>query len=249
MGQAVVRLLSQHGASLVGAIEARHASTLGKDAGEVAGAGNVGVAITDDIGAGLLGADAVIDFSKHAAVPALLHAAMRAKVPVVSGTTGLDTTAERLLDELSRVVPVLWSPNMSLGVHVLAEITRLAVKKLGPGFDVEIVEVHHRNKVDAPSGTAHRLADAVREERTKARPIYGREGQVGPRTDDEIAVMTLRGGDVIGDHTVHLLGQGERLELTHRATNRDLFAKGALVAAQAIARRPPGRYTMADVIG
>jgi 4-hydroxy-tetrahydrodipicolinate reductase len=248
MGQAVIRLLEEHEGTLVGAIEARHAPSLGKDAGDLAGAGHLGVAVTADISAGLLGADAVIDFSRHAAVPALLHAAMRAKVPVISGTTGLDTTSERLLDEVARVAPVLWAPNMSLGVHVLAELARLAVRKLGAGFDVEIVETHHSAKIDAPSGTALRLVDAVREERTRARSTSGREGQVGPRGDDEIGVFAMRGGDVIGDHSVHLLGHGERVELTHRATNRDLFARGALVATRAMLGRPPGRYTMADVV-
>jgi len=249
MGQALVALLAEDDASqLVGAIEARHAQTLGQDAGEVCGVGPLGVAISADLSSGLLGADVVIDFSTAAAVPALLQAAIRAKVAVVSGTTRLDATADRLLDDCAKIAPVLWSPNMSLGVHVLAHVAALATKMLGPDFDIEIVESHHRAKVDAPSGTANRLAEAVQAVRPKARAIYGREGETGARSREEIGVHALRGGDVAGDHTVYLLGAGERLELTHRATSRTLFARGALVGAHAIVGKTPGRYTMDDVV-
>jgi 4-hydroxy-tetrahydrodipicolinate reductase len=136
-----------------------------------------------------------------------------------------------------------------VGVQVLAELVTLAARKLGLAFDVEIVEAHHRAKVDAPSGTAERLRRAVSLAREEIRPVYGREGLVGPRKGDEIGVLALRGGDVIGDHTVHFLGQGERIELTHRATTRDLFARGALQAARFVVGKPPGRYSMADVLG
>lgn len=249
MGHALVALLAEDESSrLVGAIEARHAPSLGRDAGEICGVGSLGVEISADLSSGLLGADVVIDFSTAAAVPALLQAAMRAKVAVVSGTTRLDATAQRLLDDCAKVAPVLWSPNMSVGVHVLAHLAALATKMLGPGYDVEIVETHHRAKVDAPSGTAHRLAEAIEAVRPKARNVYGREGETGARGDDEIGVHAIRGGDVAGDHTVHLLGAGERLELTHRATNRTLFARGGLVAAHAIVGKAPGRYTMDDVV-
>lgn len=249
MGTAVARLAAAEGASIVGAIVSPRSDALGKDVGEVAGIGNVGVVASADGASGLLGADVVIDFSRAAALPALLQLAMRARVAVVSGTTRLDGTCERLLDEASRVVPVLWSPNTSVGVHVLAEIAAVAARKLGPGFDVEIVETHHRAKVDAPSGTAVRLAGALKEALGELTDVHGREGDVGPRKDREIGVFAVRGGDVIGDHTVHLLGPGERLELTHRATSRDLFARGALRAARFLAGKPPGRYGMSDVIG
>jgi len=249
MGQAVARLAAGAGAKIVGAIESRKAPNVGRDVGEVAGIGNVGVEIGADPSAGLLGADVVIDFSTAAALPMLVQLAMRARVAVVSGTTGLDTTCERVLDEAARVVPVLSSPNMSLGVQVLAKLAAQAVKQLGAGYDIEIVETHHRAKVDAPSGTAKRLLEAVQGARAHLAAIHGREGNVGPRRDDEIAVLALRGGDVIGDHTVHLLGPGERIELTHRATNRDLFARGALAAARFLIGKPPGRYTMNDVVG
>jgi len=248
MGRAVIRLAAAEGARVVGAVVSPRSQELGRDAGEVAGAGVAGVEVTADTSASLLGADVVIDFSTASALPHLLQLAARAKVAVVSGTTRLDATCERLLDQAAKVVPVLWAPNTSVGVQVLAELVSLAAQKLGLSFDVEIVEAHHRAKVDAPSGTAERLRRAVDEARQGLRPVYGREGDVGPRRDDEIAVLAVRGGDVIGDHTVHFLGQGERLELTHRATNRDLFARGALRAARFVQGRPPGRYTMVDVI-
>lgn len=266
MGQAVVRLAALAAGEriqVVGAIVSRGSSRIGRDVGELAGAGTLGVAVSDDLGAGLLGADVVIDFSRPEALPRLLHLAVRAKVAVVSGTTRLDAASERLLDETAQHVPVLWSPNTSIGIHVLAEIAAAAARRLGPDFDVEIVEIHHRAKVDAPSGTAVRLADAVRDARAAAadgaRPgeqaparlvdVHGREGNAGPRPANELGVFAVRGGDVIGDHTVHLLGPGERIELTHRATSRDLFARGALRAAQFLHGKPAGRYTMADVIG
>lgn len=248
MGQCVARLASAEGAEVVGAIVSPQSKAIGRDAGELAGAGHAGVEITGDVASGLLGADVVIDFSTAAALPHLLQLATRAQVAVVSGTTRLDAACERALAEAARVVPVLWAPNTSLGVQVLAEIVTLAVQKLGPGFDVEIVEAHHKAKVDAPSGTAQRLRAAVEEARRELSPIYGREGNAGPRRPSEIGVLALRGGDVIGDHTVHLLGPGERLELTHRATSRDLFARGALRAARFVVGRAPGRYAMADVI-
>ena len=248
MGQAVTRIAASEGVSIVGAIASTGSAGLGRDAGEIAGAGAVGTLVTADAGSGLLGADVVIDFSQPSALPHLLKLAMHKKIAVVSGTTRLDATGERLLDEAAKIVPVLWAANTSLGVQVLAELVTLAVQKLGLGFDVEIVETHHRAKIDAPSGTAERLRLAVEEARGELQRVPGREGNVGPRKPDEIGVFAVRGGDVIGDHTIHLLGPGERLELTHRATNRDLFARGALRAARFLHGKPPGRYTMADLL-
>jgi 4-hydroxy-tetrahydrodipicolinate reductase len=260
MGQSVARLAAAEGIRVVGAVVSRGSALVGRDVGEVAGAGNLGVAMSHDTAAGLLGAEVVIDFSRADALPRLLQLSARAGVAVVSGTTRLDAACERQLEEAARQVPVLWAPNMSIGVHVLAELAAEAARRLGPSFDVEIVETHHRAKVDAPSGTAVRLADAVREGRAglnvgqgsaPAAPltaVSGREGNEGPRREAEIGIFAVRGGDVIGDHTVHLLGNGERIELTHRATSRDLFARGALRAAQHLRGKPPGRYTMADVL-
>jgi 4-hydroxy-tetrahydrodipicolinate reductase len=137
---------------------------------------------------------------------------------------------------------------MSLGIQVLAEAVELAVRRLGLGYDVEIVELHHRRKIDAPSGTASRLVEAVKKVRPDVSELRGRDGEVGARTENEVGVFGIRGGDVIGDHTVYLLGNGERLELTHRASNRDLFAHGALRAAEFLAGKKPGRYVIADAL-
>jgi 4-hydroxy-tetrahydrodipicolinate reductase len=248
MGQSITRIAVQERFAIVGAIASSLSAHLGKDVGEVAGAGHIGVAIGDDVGAGLLGANVVIDFSRSDGLSRVLAAARRTGIAVVSGTTRLDATVEKQLDEAAKVIPVLWAPNTSLGVQVLAELVAEAVKRLGPGFDIEIVETHHKAKVDSPSGTAVRLADAARSAREDLRAIHGRDGNVGPRADDEIGIFAVRGGDVIGDHSVHLLGPGERIELTHRATNRDLFARGALRAARFLAGKPAGRYSMANVL-
>jgi 4-hydroxy-tetrahydrodipicolinate reductase len=207
------------------------------------------VEVSSDIAAGLLGADVVIDFSVAGAVGPLLRACEKAKVALVSGTTNLDEETQEALQRLSEQVAVVWAPNMSRGVQVLAEVVQHALRRLGSDFDVEIVEVHHRRKVDSPSGTAVRLAEAAQSVRPDLIELRGRDGQVGARTNEEMAVFGVRGGDVIGDHTVHLLGASERLELTHRATDRDLFARGALSAAHFAAQRSAGRYTIGDVLG
>ncbi len=250
MGLAIARLAhASTDVQIVGGICSDQDPGLGKDIGELAGIGQLGVVTTADIASGLLGADVVIDFSVAAALPSLLSVAARQKIAVVSGTTNIDDAAKKALDRAAQIVPVMWAPNMSLGVQVLAELVEQAVKRLGPGFDVEITEVHHRKKVDSPSGTAKRLAEAARAARSDLREIHGRSGDVGARTNEEMAVYGLRGGDVVGDHTVFLFGQGERLELTHRASNRDVFAHGALAAARFLAGKPAKRYTFADVLG
>ena len=234
--------------AIVGAAAAPGDPGVGKDLGDLAGGGSLGVEVTEDVASALLGADVVIDFTVARAVRPLLALAARAKVAVVSGTTNLDAETLAALERTALTVPVLWAPNMSLGVQVLAELVEMAVRKLGPGFDAEIVEIHHRRKVDSPSGTAKRLADAVRAARPDAREIHGRDGEVGARTDAEVAVLGVRGGDVVGDHTVYLLGPSERVELTHRASNRDVFAHGALRAARFLVGKAAGRYTIADVL-
>jgi 4-hydroxy-tetrahydrodipicolinate reductase len=250
MGRALTALAHAAGdIQIVGAAAAPSDAAQGRDLGELAGTGSLGVAVTADVASSLLGADVVIDFSNAVAVKQLLQLATRSKVGIVSGTTNLDAETLKALDRAAETVPVLWAANMSLGVQVLAELVEQAVRRLGPGFDPEIVEIHHRKKVDAPSGTAKRLADAVRKVRTGSIELHGRDGDVGARKDEEIAVFGVRGGDVIGDHTVFLFGSGERIELTHRASSRDLFAHGALRAARFISGKPPGRYTISDVLG
>lgn len=249
MGLAVARIAHAEGVSIVGAIASAGSRGIGRDIGELAGIGNIGVAVDAHASAGVTGAHAVIDFSTPEAVPGLAHAAARHHCAIVSGTTRLDEAAVRALDNAAKHVPVLWAPNTSVGIHVLRELCAAAARALGPGFDVEVVEAHHRAKVDAPSGTAGALVAAVKAARPELVEVRGRDGDVGPRTADEIGVLAVRGGDVIGEHTVMFLGQGERLEITHRATNRDLFARGALRAARFLVGKPAGRYSMADVMG
>lgn len=250
MGLAVARLVATDpGLQLVGAVCSSEDPARGRDVGELAGAGALGVVADADVAAALLGADVVIDFSVAAAAANLFALAARHGVAVVSGTTNLDPAAERALEQATAAVSVLWAPNMSLGIQVLAEVVEHAVKRLGTSFDVEIVELHHRRKVDAPSGTARRLARAAKTARPGLVERSAREGHVGARPGDELGVWGVRGGDVVGDHTVYLLGAGERLELTHRACSRDLFARGALAAARFVHGKPPGRYSIADVLG
>lgn len=190
--------------------------------------------------------DVVIDFSAPEATHALLLLAQKARLPLVIGTTGLSAEHDEAILRAAKVSPILISANMSFGVYVLGAIAKEAARLLGTGFDVEIVEVHHRKKADAPSGTAFLLAEAL--DRKGYVPTHGRVGRRGARGSSELGFHALRGGDVIGDHTIHLLGDGERLELTHRATNRDLFAHGALRAARTVAGMSPGRYSMKDIV-
>ncbi|MEP7051771.1 MAG: 4-hydroxy-tetrahydrodipicolinate reductase [Pseudomonadota bacterium] len=250
MGLAITRLAQGlSDVEIVGAATSSADPLLGRDLGELAGLGSLGVVTSPDVASSLLGADVVIDFSTASAVAALAALAARAGVGMVIGTSNLDAAAKRALDKAAELVPVLQAGNMSLGVQVLAEAVELAVRRLGLGYDVEIVELHHRRKIDAPSGTAARLVEAVKNARPELHELHGRDGEVGARTKDEMGVFGVRGGDVIGDHTVYLLGDGERIELTHRASNRDLFAHGALRAAQFLAGKKPGRYAIADVLG
>jgi 4-hydroxy-tetrahydrodipicolinate reductase len=249
MGQAILRLAREDGSiELVGASDAPGSPDVGRDVGEVSRLGVWGVALSGSVEDALLGAEVCIDFSSPRATASVARACARARVALVSGTTGLPEDALQAIDEAARSIPVLWAPNTSAGVQVLAELVREAVARLGPGYDIEVVEVHHRRKADAPSGTALRLVEAAREGREGLTVVAGREGTPGARKAEEIGVFAVRGGDVIGDHAVHLLGDGERIELTHRATSRDLFARGALRAARFLLGKAPGRYTMRDVI-
>ncbi len=247
MGRAIVRLAREtDNVEIVCAIAA---TDVGADVGELAGIGRTGVVVAKDVAnIAAARADVAIDFSGPAATVALAGVAESAGFAIVSGTTGLDDAARAALDRAAMGVPVLWEANMSAGVHALADLVRRAVVALGPAFDIEIVESHHRLKVDAPSGTALLLADAAREARASSQLVHGREGRPGARTAAEIGMHAVRGGDVVGDHSVHFLGNGERVELTHRATNRDVFAHGALRVAAWIAGKPAGRYRMIDVL-
>ncbi len=251
MGKTLVRLIQEAPElELAAALDSAKSPLLGKDAGEVAGVGTLGVPITASLES-LASADVVIDFSLPVALPALFAAVRRYARPLVLATTGLSEEQWKDVDQLGKDVPLVAAPNYSTGVAVLYHLAQKASALLAD-FDLEVIEMHHRNKVDAPSGTALGLAAAAAKGRdldVKEHSVYGREGHPGARPDKEIGVMTLRGGDVIGDHTLILAGPGERLELSHRATNRDLFARGALRAATWLADKAPGRYGMNHVLG
>jgi 4-hydroxy-tetrahydrodipicolinate reductase len=206
----------------------------------------------DDLGAILNQADVVVEFTSHESTLGFARLCMQRQKAIVIGTTG-HTEAERLeLRALSTSIPMVWSANYSTGVNALFWLTRKAAAILGPGFDLEIVEMHHRLKKDAPSGTAAKLAQILAEasgQSLEQAARHGRHGLVGERTETEIGIHSMRGGDVVGDHTVIFAAAGERLELTHKASSRDTFALGALRAAQWVAGRKPGLYDMQDVLG
>lgn len=206
----------------------------------------------DDLAKEIGGCDVVVDFSHVSATAAICRACLGAGKPLVSGTTGHSNAERALLDDASKTLPIILSPNFSVGVNALFWLTRKAAELLGKDFDLEIVEAHHRLKKDAPSGTARRLAEILCEVRKleyAKNVAHGREGLIGERPSAEIGVHSIRGGDVVGDHTVIFAGRGERLELAHKASSRETFAAGALRAARWIIGRPPGLYSMEDVLG
>ena len=205
----------------------------------------------DDLAAGLKAADVAVDFSSHSATQVVLELAIAQRKPVVIGTTGHSAEAKKKLLILAAQVPCVWAGNFSVGVNLLFALTRRAAGVLGSDYDAEVMEMHHRFKQDAPSGTAARLLEIILEERklTAAALRHGRSGIPGARTSTEVGVHALRGGDVIGDHTVMFAGLGERIELTHKASDRAIFARGALRAAQWVVGQPPGVYDMQDVLG
>lgn len=196
-------------------------------------------------------AEGVIDFSHHTAVPAAVAAAAERGIPYVLGTTGLDAAEQAAVNAAATRIPVVQSGNYSLGVNLLLALVREAAATLGDEYDIEVVEMHHRHKKDAPSGTALMLARAAAAGRGRpdADFTYGRQGDAGERPVGEIAVHALRGGSVVGDHTVMFAGDVERVEITHRAQSREAFAAGAIRALQWAAKQPAGRYTMRDVLG
>ena len=253
MGRTLIGLIAQNPAvRLAGAVEAAGNPTLGKDAGDVAGVGSLGVVIQSDFQA-LASPDRVaLDFTSAEAAVTHLRLAVQQQSPIVIGATGFTPALQAELDELAPRTRCVVAPNMSVGIAVLQRLVREAARALGEEFDPEIVEMHHRMKVDAPSGTALALArtvaDATGRELTRD-AVYGREGLVGKRRAGELGVLALRGGDVVGDHRVLLLGEGERLELGHVAGSRLTFARGALAAARWVVGREPGLYGIREVLG
>jgi 4-hydroxy-tetrahydrodipicolinate reductase len=256
MGQALIEAtLDADDLALGAAIDLPRSAEIGADAGERCGR-STGVRIMSDVGAAVGVCDVLIDFTRPAGTLAHLAACADAGVAAVVGTTGFDEAGKAEIAARARVIPIVFAPNMSVGINVLADLVRRAAQLLGPAFDIEIVEMHHRLKVDAPSGTALALGEAAAEGAGVAlrdHALYAREGVTGERKPGTIGFATLRGGDVVGEHTVLFAGAGERLELTHRATSRRNFAVGALRAARFVAalrnRGERGLFGMADVLG
>lgn len=214
----------------------------------VAGTHDVGVPLADKLIEGVT----VIDFSNHAFTSELLALAQELKTPLVIGTTGHSDAERAAIRTASKTLPIVYAANFSIGVNTLFWLTRRAARLLNDGFDVEVIEMHHRHKIDSPSGTARRLLEILCEERDLALEAdvkHGREGLVGPRPVKEIGMHALRGGDVVGDHTVLFAADGERVELTHKASGRLTFARGAVTAALWLQGRAPGLYDMEDVLG
>jgi 4-hydroxy-tetrahydrodipicolinate reductase len=239
---------------LVGATERAGHPALGKDAGLVAGVEELKVLIQEDLSALLKSSkpEVVIDFTAPSATLAHVEACAKAKVAMVIGTTGFKPEERSRIAELARPIPCLLAPNMSVGVNLMFHLCRIAAKVLGEGFDIEVVEAHHRLKKDAPSGTAVRLGEILAEARGwkfKEVERTHREGMIGERPNQEIGMQTVRAGDIVGEHTVLFAGTGERLEIIHRATSRDTFARGAVRAGRWVVKQPAGLYSMQDLLG
>ena len=253
MGRMLIKTIHETpGVVLSGALEREGSNTLGQDAGLLAGCDQAGVAISVDPLAAILNADGILDFSTPAATVEFAALAAQARLVHVIGTTGLAADDLARIGAAARHATIVRSGNMSLGVNLLAALTRRVARALGEDFDIEIVEMHHRMKVDAPSGTALLLGEAAAEGRgidLSERSTRVRDGYTGPRRAGDIGFASLRGGTVIGDHVVMFAGESERIELTHRAVDRSVFARGALRAALWAHGRKAGLYSMTDVLG
>ena len=253
MGGRIITLITEaEGLEVAGAIEMAGHARLGDDAGYVAGCGDLGVAITDSLEQALASADVLIDFTWPEVTIGNAEVCARLGKAMVVGTTGLNPEQREVIKRVAQSSPVVFAPNMSVGVNVCFKLLKDMAKTLGDGFDVEIVELHHNKKKDSPSGTAVRMgeivADALDRNYNEV-ANYHREGMCGERSQEEIGMQTVRGGDIVGEHTVYFIGMGERIELTHRAMSRDMFARGAVRAAGWLAEKPVGLYDMQDVLG
>jgi 4-hydroxy-tetrahydrodipicolinate reductase len=259
MGRAVVRAASERPDQLIvtAAVASTTSTSLGRDAGELAGIGRLDVPVTDDLAAALARADVVIDFAQPHATRSNLTVCRAARKPLLIGTTGFPAELTALFEAAATEIPLLVAPNTSVGVTLLIELTRMAARSLRADFDIEIVEAHHRLKRDAPSGTALALGNAAVQGRGMAEadaakvavPTTAATSRAGERRVGDIGFAVIRGGDIVGDHTVLFAGDGEQVTLGHRATDRSVFARGAVRAALWLAARPPGRYFMRDFIG
>lgn len=254
MGKAILTLAARDKKiKIVGALESPTSELLGEDLSRLLNAPEpLGVIISSDAGAVLKDADVLIDFTHPSVTLQYLNAAVKTKTSYVLGTTGLDVKIKGALVKASKKISIVQSPNMSIGVNLLFKLTEMTAKALDESYDIEISEIHHRMKKDSPSGTAVKLlevAAAARGKDLKKDVVYGREGEVGARKRGEIGVLALRGGDVVGDHTVYFLAEGERIELSHRASSREAFAGGALHAAKFLAKKRTGLFNMQQVLG
>jgi 4-hydroxy-tetrahydrodipicolinate reductase len=253
MGRTLIKAIAEtKGLVVAGAVDAAGSAAIGRDAGELAGLGANGVKVGTDAAPLLAGADGLIDFTIPAATMAYAELAARTGTVHIVGTTGLSGENEKLIAEAAKKAPIVKSGNFSMGVNVIAAMTKLMAKTLDNSFDVEIFEMHHNKKIDAPSGTALMFGRAAAEGRGIDLAIHsarGRDGETGARRQGDIGFASLRGGTVVGEHKVIFAGPAERIELVHRAEDRMIFARGALHAALWARSQKPGLYSMADVLG
>jgi len=253
MGQRIVCLTTEaEGLTVSAAIERPLHKAVGEDAGIVAGCGRLDVAIGDSLERAMQVSDVLIDFTFPEVTLENAEVCARLGKRMVIGSTGFTAEQRHALSGLAQAIPIVCAPNMSVGVNVCFKVLKEIATSLGEGFDVEIVELHHNKKKDAPSGTAVRMGEVVAS--ALGRDYHQvanchREGFTGERTREEIGMQTVRGGDIVGEHTVYFIGMGERIELTHRAMSRDMFARGAVRAAAWLANQKPGLYDMQDVLG
>ncbi|NSX02428.1 4-hydroxy-tetrahydrodipicolinate reductase [Cupriavidus gilardii] len=252
MGRMLIEyVLDADGVTLAGALDVPGAAALGQDAGLLLGR-ETGVAITSDIEAALSGADCLIDFTRPQGTLAHLQVARRLGVKMVVGTTGFDDAGKAALVEAAQSIGVVFAANMSVGVNATFKLLEVAARMLSSGYDIEIIEAHHRYKVDAPSGTALKMGEVIAEalgRDLKTCGVFAREGHTGERDPNSIGFATVRGGDIVGDHTVMFAGIGERIEITHKASSRQSYADGAVRAARFLADKPNGLFDMQDVLG
>ncbi|MCY4149611.1 MAG: 4-hydroxy-tetrahydrodipicolinate reductase [Gammaproteobacteria bacterium] len=250
MGQTIARELSEDsGYKLVGALENSDSPVIGKVLGEIIGRPSITVPI--QVGEITSPFDVMVDFTRPEGLESHLDLCISSDSAILIGTTGLDSKHKDLIDNASTKIPVLYAANTSIGVNLCAVVVEMASRSLGKIFDIEVVEAHHRDKVDAPSGTALYLGEAASKGRGLSFPdcgVFAREGMTGKRLPGTIGFSTIRGGDIAGEHTVLFIGEKERIEITHRATDRVIFAKGAIRAAKWLAGRKPGLYAMKDVL-
>ncbi|MEJ5226398.1 4-hydroxy-tetrahydrodipicolinate reductase [Thermodesulfovibrio sp.] len=253
MGSRIIALSKEYAElKVVGAIESKANPKVELDAGVVAGIGEMGVKISEDISKVIGETDVVVNFTSPEATLEHLEIVRKNKKSMVIGTTGFSNEQISIIQNASCEIPIILSPNMSIGVNLLFKILRDVARVLGDDYDIEIVEAHHRMKKDAPSGTAVKMAKVIAEALGRnfdEVAVYARKGIIGERTKKEIGIQTVRAGDIVGEHTVLFGGLGERIEITHKASNRDTFARGALKAALWLYGKPAGLYDMGDVLG